>query len=418
MADVLIVGAGPAGLSAAISCAENGLQVKILDEFVKPGGRLLGQLHQEPDGKWWNGIEEAEKLHEKALSLGIDIELGASVYDVQQTEQGWKIYSTSGIDQAPSLLLATGAAECPVPVPGWTLPGVMSIGAAQVMTNVHRVSVGKRGVIIGINVLSAAIARELELAGIELAAMVLPGKNILNEEAANPLEVMKSMARVAHLAPSSLARLAGKMMKSPSLRKLGVRLYPEYGIKIWGIPVQLRKSAVQIYGTSRVEGVRIATVTASGEVIPGTEADVPADFVCIAGGLYPLVELAAVAGCSFQRIPELGGHVPVHNRKMQTMLKGLYVAGNITGIENAKVAIAQGTVAGLSISLDRMTERSKSLEKCSMLLDKLEQAVNHVQSVREKALIHFHPNVLEGRKKMEALWREKINGQKKDFLER
>ncbi|TWH29412.1 FAD dependent oxidoreductase [Bacillus subtilis J22] len=56
MIDLLVVGAGPAGLSAAIEAAEQGLHVLVIDEFPRVGGRLLGQLHQEPDGEWWNGI--------------------------------------------------------------------------------------------------------------------------------------------------------------------------------------------------------------------------------------------------------------------------------------------------------------------------------------------------------------------------
>src|SRR5699024_9103016 len=64
--DVVIIGAGPAGLSAAIECRENDLNVTVIDEFPKPGGRLLGQLHQEPDGEWWNGVKETKILVDKA----------------------------------------------------------------------------------------------------------------------------------------------------------------------------------------------------------------------------------------------------------------------------------------------------------------------------------------------------------------
>src|SRR5699024_3600722 len=88
--------------------------------------------------------------------------------------------------------------------------------------------------------------------------------------------------------------------------------------------------------------------TPDGDIVPGTEELIEVDFVCIAGGLYPLAELAALAGCPFYHIPELGGHVPLHNEKMETTQDGLYVAGNITGIEGAKVAISQGVVAGYS----------------------------------------------------------------------
>ncbi len=65
MNDVIIIGAGPAGLSASISCARFGLNVLVIDEFMKPGGRLLGQLHQEPTGEWWNGIKNQNAFTKK-----------------------------------------------------------------------------------------------------------------------------------------------------------------------------------------------------------------------------------------------------------------------------------------------------------------------------------------------------------------
>lgn len=398
MIDVLIVGAGPAGLSAAAACAQNGLRVRIVDEFMKPGGRLLGQLHQEPDGEWWNGIDEAARLYDQVKELGVEVELSTSVYDIQQTENGWQVYTSCDICETSALLLATGAAEMPTPIPGWTLPGVMSIGAAQVMTNVHRVKAGKSGIIIGINVLSAAIARELQLAGIHIAAMTLPGQGAANRDAGNPQKVIESMLRVIHLAPSSLIRLAGKGMKHPFLQKWGLRFFPKNGVKMWGIPVQLRKAVVEICGDKQVESVRVARLSPTGEIIPNSLETIPVDFVCIAGGLYPLAELAAVAGCPFRYIPELGGHVPLHNESMQTPLQGLYVAGNITGIESAKVAMAQGTVAGLSIASNYGTVHS-------ILEEKLHDAIDNVKRIRNEATIQFHPHVREGRYRMETLFR-------------
>src|SRR5690625_962169 len=86
MYDVVIVGAGPAGLSAAIASRKNGLNVLVLDEFPKPGGRLLGQLHQEPNGEWWNGVKESEKLIEQANELDVTIKNGVPVYHVEKTD--------------------------------------------------------------------------------------------------------------------------------------------------------------------------------------------------------------------------------------------------------------------------------------------------------------------------------------------
>ncbi|MCQ6329313.1 NAD(P)/FAD-dependent oxidoreductase, partial [Bacillus cereus] len=407
MSDVIIIGAGPAGLSASISCARFGLKVLVIDEFMKPGGRLLGQLHQEPTGEWWNGIEESKRLHEEAESLSVHIRCGVSVYNLDKDENNWFVHTNIGTLEAPFVLLATGAAEYSIPLPGWTLPGVMSIGAAQVMTNVHRVQVGKKGIIIGANILSFAILSELQLAGIKVDHIVLPEKSELSQKAGEPEEVLNSLLNAAHLAPSAILRIGSHFMKYDWIRKAGLTFYPNSGMKINGTPLHLRKAALEIIGTDQVEGVRIANIDSKGNVINGSEKIYEADFVCIAGGLYPLAELAAVAGCPFHYISELGGHVPLHSETMETPLPGLFVAGNITGIESGKIAMAQGTVAGLSIA--------KYASKKRDIVDQhLSHAMQNVHFVRQKAAIQFNPMVDIGRRKMNDLW-HKFQTNDKDF---
>src|SRR5699024_2250871 len=164
MHHVITVGAGPGGHSAGIACRPRRSNVLVLDGGAKTGGRLLGQLHQEPSGEWWNGIKEAGKLFEEAEEHGAEIRCGIPVHHIEKIDGGFNVHTNDGIVKTEKLLLATGATETAAPIPGWTLPGVMSIGAAQVMTNVHRVRVGTKGIVVGINVLSSAIARELTLA--------------------------------------------------------------------------------------------------------------------------------------------------------------------------------------------------------------------------------------------------------------
>ncbi|KAA0794656.1 NAD(P)/FAD-dependent oxidoreductase [Bacillus sp. BB56-3] len=407
MSDVIIIGAGPAGLSASISCARFGLKVLVIDEFMKPGGRLLGQLHQEPTGEWWNGIEESKRLHEEAESLSVHIRCGVSVYNLDKDENNWFVHTNIGTLEAPFVLLATGAAEYFIPLPGWTLPGVMSIGAAQVMTNVHRVQVGKKGIIIGANILSFAILSELQLAGIKVDHIVLPEKSELSQKAGEPEEVLNSLLNAAHLAPSAILRIGSHFMKYDWIRKAGLTFYPNSGMKINGTPLHLRKAALEIIGTDQVEGVRIANIDSKGNVINGSEKIYEADFVCIAGGLYPLAELAAVAGCPFHYISELGGHVPLHSETMETPLPGLFVAGNITGIESGKIAMAQGTVAGLSIA-------KYASKKRDIVDQQLYHAIQNVHFVRQKAAIQFNPMVDIGRRKMNNLW-HKFQTNYKDF---
>lgn len=397
--DVIIIGAGPAGLAAAIECRKHDLNVLVLDEFPQPGGRLLGQLHEEPTGEWWNGIEEAKKLVDEAVQYNTDIVCGVSVHHIDRLDDSFVVHTNQKSFQTKNVVIATGAAESAAPIPGWTLPGVMSIGAAQVMTNVHRVSVGKKGIVVGVNVLSAAIARELQLAGIHLVGMALPVKNTVTEEEAKPKKVMERLVRIAHLAPSKVIKFGSSFARdSKFVQNVAVQFFPKSGVKIWDMPVHLRKAVKQINGKDQVESVTMVDITAEGDIISGTEEEIPVDFVCIAGGLYPLAELAAVAGCPFRYVEELGGHVPIHNDKMETPIEGIYVAGNITGIESAKVAREQGRVAGLSIA--------KKLTNKPDLNIKLNQALATVHATRKSATIQFHPQIETGREKMRKAYQQ------------
>ena len=399
MYDVLIVGAGPSGLAAGIASRENDLNVKIIDEFPEAGGRLLGQLHEEPNGEWWNGIKETKALLDQAEALNVEINCQISVYHIEKLADSFITHTSEGEIASKTVLIATGAAETAAPIPGWTLPGVMSIGAAQVMTNVHRVRVGNKGIVVGVNVLSAAITRELQLAGVDVHSMALPAMNIVNQDEAHPDKVMENLVRIAHLAPSLFIRYGSNFAKISLIRKLVVKFFPKKGIKMWDMPIHLRKAVLEINGTDKVESVTMGTISSTGKLVKGSEVDVPVDFVCIAGGLYPLAELAAVVGCPFKYIDELGGHVPVHNEQMETPISGVYVSGNITGIESAKVARAQGTVAGLSISA-ALIKKNKKIKK------QLNKAIKEVEKTRKDASIQFHPEIDEGRKKIHQAFNE------------
>ncbi|MFD1175889.1 NAD(P)/FAD-dependent oxidoreductase [Paenibacillus puldeungensis] len=394
--DLLIVGAGPAGLSAAAKAASHGLEVAVLDEFPVPGGRMLGQFHEEK-GRWWIGKQAAEQLIAQCHALGVDIRCGVSVHGMLRTDNRWVLRTSCGSLSAARVLLATGGAEIPQPTAGWTLPGVMSIGAAQVMTNVHYVKPGQRGLIIGVNVLAMAIARELTVSGVSIAGIVLPGPGPFSGKDALPGTNVERLMRLAHLAPSPLMRIGGRAALSLGMAGWVSRFFPRRGMKVWGIPLKLRTAAVSVNGMNYVESVTLADMTSSGDIVPGTEREEVVDFVAVAGGLYPLAELAAVAGCPFVYMEELGGHVPLHNEKMQTPVEGLYVAGNITGIESALVAMAQGRLAGVTVCSDAGTlgDRRDSM---------LHNAVEHVRRVRATALIQFHPGIPNAREQMYKKW--------------
>src|SRR5699024_7526393 len=150
-----------------------------------------------------------------------------------------------------------------------------------------------------------------------------------------------------------------------------------------------------IYGEERVEGVTLASIDTKGNVIEGSEEKLACDYVCISGGLYPLVELVALTGCPFYEIDELGGYVPLHNKQMETALKGLYVAGNITGIEGAKVAISQGKTAGLSIAENAGVNG---------LDHEIKQSIQAIEETRDSAYIQFHPDVKRVKEILDEQW--------------
>lgn len=392
MKDVVIIGAGPAGLAAATVCRQHDLDVTVIDEFSKSGGRLLGQLHEEPTGEWWNGIKEATEMTEEAKALNTDIRLGLSVHHIENRADSYAVHTNKGTIPAKTVLIATGAAESAAPIPGWTLPGVMSIGAAQVMTNVHRVKVGEKGIVVGVNVLSAAIARELQLAGVDLHSMALPAMNVVSGDEAHPKKVMEKLVRIAHLAPSAFIKFGSKFAKAAFVRQIALQFFPKSGVKMWDMPIHLRKAIKEINGSDKVESVTMVDVKPNGEIVPGSEEIIEVDFVCIAGGLYPLGELAAPLGCPFVYQEELGGHVPIHNEKMETPLEGVYVAGNITGIESAKVAREQGKVAGYSILSYIKQDQASQAE--------LVAAMESVRETRNQATIQFHPHIQAGRQQV------------------
>lgn len=403
--DVAIVGAGPAGLKAAIEIARAGGNVVMIDDHPHVGGKLNGQLHEEPNnGDWWIGVSIAEQLKQEALSLGITILTGTQVWSV---EEGWKLF-ISNVDGRPldnnmieskALLLATGAIEKPLPLPGWTLPGVLTIGGAQVLTNQYQVKPGNRVIVVGVDILSLSIARAMKMAGADVVGIYIAPKNEFTSGISNPKELLSSFSSMTKFAPNLFMRLGGNVLKSAIGCSLAALFYPKNGMKVWDIPIHFRQSILAINGEQEVESVTLTKIDPTGNAI-GESFLEKVDAVCISGGLSPQNELAAVAGCEFVRLNGLSGVVPLHDQYMQTTVEGLFVAGNITGIEGAKVASAQGVLAGSSIN--------KYLSIGNVNEGNLERNAKQVEIVRETADITFHSEIGPARNKLQKLWEHRI----------
>jgi thioredoxin reductase len=312
---LVIVGAGPAGLSAAIEAAKEGVKVLVIDENSKPGGQLFKQIHKFFGSKehkaGTRGLDIGTLLLQETQQLGIEVWLNSEVCGISKDKSIWVVKNgkESVNIEAEAIILAAGGVENAMPFQGWTLPGVMTAGAAQTMINVHRVLPGNKVVMLGSGNVGVIVSYQLMQAGADIAAIV-------------------------EAAPS----LGGYGVHTAKVCRAGVPFYTNHTI-------------LRVIGETCVEAVEIIQLDSNWKPIPGTEKVIEADTICLATGLTPLVELAWTAGCQFEFIPELGGHIPLHDSHMETTVKGIYVAGDISGVEEASTAMEEGQLAGANAAV-------------------------------------------------------------------
>ena len=308
-----VVGGGPAGLSAAIEAAKCGVKVAVFDENERPGGQLFKQIHKffgsKEHGAGVRGIDIGTQMLEDAERFGVEVRLNTAVWGIFDGPK-LGISSNQKVTRvsAKKVLLATGANENALAFSGWTLPGVMGAGAAQTMINIHRVLPGKRVLAVGSGNVGLIVSYQLLQAGAEVVGLV-----------------------------EALPYISGYGVHASKLRKCGVPIYTSHTVK-------------EAIGKERVERAVIVKVDENFNPKPQTEKKLTVDTICLAVGLTPMAELAWLVGCEFAYVPELGGHVPVHDDDMETTLKGVYIAGDLTGIEEAHTAIEEGKVAGIAVA--------------------------------------------------------------------
>lgn len=311
--EMVCIGAGPAGLAASIEAARAGVEVRIYDENQKPGGQLFKQIHKffgsSEHGAKERGISIGKRLLDEARELGVDVKLDSVVLGIYD-QKVLNVISGGIVDPvlADRTLIATGASENMIPFPGWTLPGVIGAGAAQTMANLHGIKPGEKVLMVGSGNVGVVVSFQLLQAGCEIAAVI-------------------------DAAP-------------------GIGGYGVHAAKVArrGVPFYMRHTVKEAIGVDRVEAAVIVELDEKWKEIPGTEKRLEVDTICLAVGLNPMVQLARMAGCRMTFVPALGGNVPLHDENQRTTVKGIYVAGDVAGIEEASTAIVEGRIAGLAIA--------------------------------------------------------------------
>ncbi len=332
--ELLVVGGGPAGLAAAAEAAAAGVEVALVDERPTLGGQIYKQfgagftvLEPRKLGRDYlrgrgliDAVERADVTlltHTSAVSVD-----GTTVVLVREGEQARTV-------AAGRLLLAPGAHDRPVVFPGWTLPGVLTAGAAQAIVKTQRILPGRKLVFAGSGPLALAFPAQLHHYGASVAVALEAG----------PAPGLRDLAGLAGAARGN----AGLLRDAAAYRLELLR---------GRVPLRYGRVVVRAEGEERVETVVHAAADRDWRPIPGTEERIEADTLCVGYGFFPSVELPLLAGCGFSYDEDLGGPIVTVDEWMRTTVDGISAAGDGTGVAGSFVAVEEGRLAALGAALD------------------------------------------------------------------
>ena len=298
--DVLIVGAGPAGLAAAYRAAKEGLRVTVVDDNPSAGGQI------------WRGkapSQEAETWFKRIRAADIRFVYGGRIF--QQLQPGILLAETAdGVTELSydKLILATGARERFLPFPGWTLPNVMGAGGLQALVKTGLPIEGKKVVIAGSGPLLLAVARYLQEGGANIL--------LIAEQA--------SSLRLARFGVS-LVTQTGKSSQALELRR-----------RLKGVKYLTGCWPVAAHGDEKIQSVTLYRA--------GKRWQVSCDYLACGFHLVPNLELAELLGCKIE-----SGAVSV-DEFQQTSVPNIYAAGEATGIGGLELSLVEGEIAGLVVA--------------------------------------------------------------------
>ncbi|HIC89369.1 MAG TPA: FAD-binding protein [Anaerolineae bacterium] len=354
--ELAIVGAGPAGLAAALEAALGGAKAIVIDAYTQPGGHYFKQLP--PALQRVPSTEDARESELRSLlaslaKSSVEVLSGTIVWGIfqdegpsfanrvdvvnaptgpQTDEQEHKVRFTLYLQgphqtqciEAEYLILATGAYDRPVPFPGWTLPGVITPGAAQMLLKGQGILPGKRVLVAGTGPLLLAVGASLAEAGAQVVG-VLDTAPLWEDWQAMPWALWGQWARLWE---------AWRYWRT---------------LRIHAVPVLFGHAVFQALGEQEVHAAVIGRVDAEGHPLWGTERTVAVDTICVGFGFLPSIALSQHLGCRHFYNPELDAYVPQHTDTLETTTPGVFVAGDMTGVGGKPLSMLQGRVAGLTI---------------------------------------------------------------------
>jgi NADPH-dependent 2,4-dienoyl-CoA reductase/sulfur reductase-like enzyme len=339
---VIIVGSGLAGMAAADLLVRHGLSVLVVDDNAHTGGQLLrkppyaGSLGRrfEPDHLKRRGMRLMQNLKKGRVRFLS----GAQVLGIYP-ERTLLVEQPRGYAAeycADAMILATGARERHLPFKGWTLPGVMATGAAQILIKSSGILPGQKTLIGGCGPLMLVLAAEILANGGKVRAVLDQSKAAkkLNAVTAGPAVWPKFIEGAVYLARLAAARVPMKQ---------GVRI-------------------VEARGRQALDAVVAARVNTKGCIIQGTEKIYPTDTLAVGYGFSPNIELPQQAGCSVSYSVDKGGWYVNVDESMATAVNGIYAVGETTGIAGAGKSLIEGQIAAWDILYRQARVIRKDLE--------------------------------------------------------